>query len=382
MKKNGEIDKSKILYIFTGGRKKRFDEITKGKAPSEFLFGAYELKKMSYELDIMEIEETTNKPSLFSKINKVIKQKTLKKITGLNQNSTIFKDKINKINKYDHVICGNDYIALCLYPWIKKRKIKSLISFFVMGQLANTRDPGLSHLGKKIGKKIYGDLIKECNSIIFLGEGELDLANSIYPKFKDKFNFLPFAVDTTFWKPDDKIKKEDFILSIGNDKARDWPLAIDIAKSMPEENFKFITKNKNITKNNLPSNVELIKGDWKDRLLTDKEIRNIYRKCKMVILPIHDTIQPSGQSVCLQAMACSKPVIISRYQGFWDSKNIKNNTHLIITENNKNNFIDQIDQIDKNENLVKKIKKESINLILNNYKIDIFAKKLIKIIDK
>ena len=37
-----------------------------------------------------------------------------------------------------------------------------------------------------------------------------------------------------------------------------------------------------------------------------------------VVIPLKETIQPAGQSTCLQAMACGKAVIMSNVSGLWD----------------------------------------------------------------
>ncbi len=368
----------KILYIFTGGRKKRWNKINSGEIPSEFFFGAYELNKKGYEIDILELEEIKklNKPGRLKKyINSFFK-----KLTGLSTDKEIFKNSLDQLNQYDHIIASNDFIALSLLPWIKKRKIKPPVIFFAMGQLANTENENLNWLKNKIGKAVYKKLIKNSELGIFLGRGEFNLAQSLV-KDKNKIHFLPFAVDTKFWQPNKNIEEENYIFSIGNDKARNWEMAIKLAQRMPEEKFKFISKSEILSQAKLPSNLEHINGgDWKNYILTDEEIKKFYQKCKIVIIPIKETFQPSGQSVCLQAMSCGKPVIISQYKGFWEPEKNKNNIHLIFSENNIDNFCKNIKKLNKNKDLREKIGKNARNLTTKEYDMNSFAKKLLKLI--
>ena len=42
------------------------------------------------------------------------------------------------------------------------------------------------------------------------------------------------------------------------------------------------------------------------------------RGARFVVVPVRQTIQPSGQSVCLQAMSCGKAVIMSDIDGLWE----------------------------------------------------------------
>jgi glycosyltransferase involved in cell wall biosynthesis len=51
---------------------------------------------------------------------------------------------------------------------------------------------------------------------------------------------------------------------------------------------------------------------------------------RFVVLTIKNTIQPSGQSVCLQAMACGKAVIINDFPGLWNRELLRNGQTCII----------------------------------------------------
>ena len=58
-------------------------------------------------------------------------------------------------------------------------------------------------------------------------------------------------------------------------------------------------------------NAELINGDWHSQEITDSKIREYYSSAFLTIIPLKNSIQPSGQSVCLQSMLCETPVLIS-----------------------------------------------------------------------
>ena len=127
--------------------------------------------------------------------------------------------------------------------------------------------------------------------------------------------FLPFPVDNEFWDKDRaESTPENIILFIGNDGKRDYELVASIAKEMNKYNFIFVSKQMN--KKSLTKNVELIEGKWADNEITDSESRNIFNKSVISIIPLKDSLQPSGQSVALQSMAMKVPVIISRTSGF------------------------------------------------------------------
>ena len=153
---------------------------------------------------------------------------------------------------------------------------------------------------------------------------------------------------------------------------------------MKDKEFLFVTSDKEI--NNLEmENVEVVSGNWNKSLLTDKEVRDIYEQSKITILPLKNTLQPSGQSVTLQSMSCGVPVIISNTVGFWDSDRFKNDYHLLRLEDNSlDSWVSKISEILKSEDLLAEISKNGIELINNNYDISKFNEYIEKtmIIDK
>ena len=55
----------------------------------------------------------------------------------------------------------------------------------------------------------------------------------------------------------------------------------------------------------LPENVSWEPADWRRRVLTDADVRSAFRSAAVVVVPVKDVPQPSGQSVTLQASACA-----------------------------------------------------------------------------
>jgi glycosyltransferase involved in cell wall biosynthesis len=79
-------------------------------------------------------------------------------------------------------------------------------------------------------------------------------------------------------------------------------------------------------------NIEVIAGDWREVIFSDVAIRDMLRASRFVVLPIRQTIQPSGQSACLQAMACGKAVIVSKIRGLWDGRAMRHGKTCFLVE--------------------------------------------------
>ena len=121
-----------------------------------------------------------------------------------------------------------------------------------------------------------------------------------------------FGVDLDFWTPEGAVGEE--VLSIGNDPARDF--ATLLAAWRPEfPLLRIITSRQIVTDK---PNIVIERGDWRSAALSDEDIRERFRKARLVVTPVIDTIQPSGQSATLQAMACGRPVIMTHNRGLWD----------------------------------------------------------------
>ena len=237
-----------------------------------------------------------------------------------------------------------------------------------------------SNFRYSITKKFLNILFRRVDHFIFLGEGEKKL-------FDEKFNFLinrsiyiPFGIDEVFWDtPTNKRLKKDYILFIGNDKNRDFELLKKIIKSNVNYKFKVLTNKSNFLDYKKYKNLTLIDSDWKKFLISDVEILNIYSQAKLVIIPLKDVYQPSGQSVCLQAMSCSKCVLISETKGFWD-KRIKHREHLIKIKDNKlSNWNKEISKYFYLDNI--EIENNAKKIISQFFTSRIFAEKIANIID-
>ena len=80
----------------------------------------------------------------------------------------------------------------------------------------------------------------------------------------------------------------------------------------------------------LPGNVRWEPADWHRRLLSDAEVREAFRSAAVVVVPVKDVPQPSGQSVTLQASACGRPVVLTRTRGLWDPEALRDGENVLL----------------------------------------------------
>ena len=221
--------------------------------------------------------------------------------------------------------------------------------------------------------------IKISNRVIFIGKGELNLFSNLIKNFSHKYEYLPFSVDTKFWnsigKKTDNIEN---ILFIGNDINRDFEFMNLFSSSNKQYNFYFVTSN-DLLLNAESVNVKKIKGDWRKQVISDENILNLYLDSDLVVLPIKETTQPSGQSVALQAMSTGTPVMITKTEGFWDPNlfiDLKN--IFFVYENTLEAWQKKIYELNENPELIYEVVKNGKDLIREEHNIDDFSKKLLE----
>ena len=367
-----------ITYVYSGNRKNRYYQ--KKYEAREFFYGLNLFDNENINLEIIEPLNNNFPPKIIFKYIDKIFQKIFNLPVYMNVFVSIENIKI--LLKTDKLILVNEttYCSLAPLLWIIKLFKRIDVYVFVMGLYSKK-------LRFPILKKIHFFIIKLFNfsvkKLMFLGEGELVKAIKIHNSNKNKFILFPFSIDTEFWNDleNGKAQTKDSILFVGNDGNRDSELFLKIVNNLKDINFTAITNIENLLNAKLP-NLNVIKGSFGSSNLSDTELRQHYISSKLVILPLRESSQPSGQSVTLQALSCRTQVIISDTEGFWDRSNFKNNNNIyLVKENNYKSWSNRIIQVLSDEKNLKTTEKHGQELVFNLYTLDNFKNKLFDIIE-
>ncbi len=356
-----------VIFIFKSGRKERLN--SSEVFPTEFLYGYLELIEKGYEIRMLEDSDIGMSPPL-----------------------DLFSDLINKIGRlFGRLPLG---MALSLFS---KRFRKQLPTNGLI--IATTNGIGLSlGIGKILGlvrprvlllamglmpinaswwKRFIFSIVTKKLILATISQPEQSF---LQQKFKrNDILYIPFGVDNNFWKPaPNNVAIDDYVLAIGNDLNRDWNTLVEAwDESLPELII--------VTSLYVPpasKNVRVIFGDWHKSKISDKEIREMYWKSKFVIVPVKETIQPSGQSVCLQAMACGKVVIMSNNLGLWSRKLMRNEENIMLVPTQDKQALSlAIDKIINDNGLKKYIEHNAIKTISDHYSVDHMTNSMADIFD-
>jgi glycosyltransferase involved in cell wall biosynthesis len=362
---------SNITYIFTNNRKINF--FNNNIQAKEFYYG---LPAFDRKLNKIKVIEFSNKINLITKFVNLIDEFLRRFVSLPFYTSKLLNiENIKILKNTDHLIIVPESSALSslLMLLFLKKKYSIKVSIFVMGLYSKKiRYPIFKNLHYSLIKilLIYSD------HIFFLGKGELQKAKSIHEKFIDKFHYFPFSIDTEFWKLNNyELPKKNQIIFVGNDGNRNFDLLIDIASKLNDFKFIFVSKSSIVKEINL-NNVKIIYGEWGSNEVSDLDLKSIYQKARLCILPLKESSQPSGQSVALQSMSLGIPVLISDTQGFWDKENFIHEHNILFCNNSIDDWIESIERYFSDLSLLSKVSKNGRELVTNKFNLQIFNEKL------
>ena len=371
---------NKITYIFGHGRRKK---IIQGSGfAKEFFYSFQDFVNDGYSVEIIEMDEEIFNPKGLRKIYKFI-DKVLRKLSNLPffMTEIVKKNNFNIIRKSDTIFYTNDRLAISCIPISMFTKIatNSKSNVLIMGLFSKPRN---NIFIKLFQKSLLILFLKIHDNFIFIGKAEIEEAKILFPKYAKKFKYIPFCIDVKFWNfklKEPKSSEKKNILFIGNDGNRDYEFLFDLSSKLPQYEFKFITKYN--FKKALPSNVKHISGSWSDSEIEDRGLRNIYHESDVVLLPLKNTIQPSGQSVTLQALSCGTPVMITKIDGFWDKESFMDMENIMfMSRNNVQLWSDKLEFLFKDQALYNKLIVNGQIVVEDNFNINYFYKELKKLI--
>lgn len=157
-------------------------------------------------------------------------------------------------------------------------------------------------------RQIYLDLVvPRVNGIMVLGSNQKSLIESRW-RVKCRIEVVHHHVDTDFFRPL-PVAADGPILSVGDDVGRDYDC---LARAMVGVKASILIKTKREL-SAMPRNCTI----FKDRL-SYVDLRAMYARSPLFVVPLIDTANASGVGTVLEAMAMAKPLIVSDSSGIRD----------------------------------------------------------------
>lgn len=305
-----------IYFLVKSGRRVRMQE--RDDHPSDFFYGFYELCSLGLTIVLVEDDEIGMAPPrtlalrVIAKLSRFFGGLPVGMCLGLLAGANYIR-----LNQASCIVATTNGMGMALAVAKALGLLKKPVVLIAMGLI-----PPFAGWWQKF---LYRHLVQQIK-IVSISKGETEYLKKMFPCLP--ISYVPFGVDQSYWVPNIQKKPEGsgYVLAIGNDLARDWQTLVNSwHPAFPM--LKIVTS---LTVPEYPKNIEVIKGDWRSQLLSDNQIRKFYQEALFVVVPLHETIQPSGQSVCLQAMACGRAVVMSEISGLWDRELIRDGENVLL----------------------------------------------------
>ena len=315
-----------LTFCYKSGRRGRLESAVSG--PTEFFYGLPQLRTIGFDVAILEDSDLGMAPPLPT-VARILNKASLffgNLPLGMAL-SLLVKRGYRKFAGSGCIVVTTNGMGMALAIAKALGRIEAPVLLIAMGLLPLRPSSLQVILFKYFAKYLHIACISR-EEQIFLQE--------LLPEQDVKY--IPFGVDINFWSPFDLHEgKRDYVLAIGNDRYRDWTTLVKSwDPNLPT--LKIVTSLP--ISHNLP-NIEVIRGDWRTNVIDDDAIRKLYQGASCVMVPLRDTIQPSGQSVCLQAMACGRPVVLSDIAGLWDRRLLRNGENVLLVRPGSNSDLRQ-----------------------------------------
>ena len=212
------------------------------------------------------------------------------------------------------LIFGYPFFPVFLFKMILLSFKGKCIFHIIYGE--NLYTPRMQHLfnGSKVvctfhqpfswfDNETWKNYLKGIDGIILLSDKELKLFQQITQK--DNITYIPHGVFTDYYSPDKSCTKTNMMLTVGN-WLRDYELAdrvySDFLQKHPDWQITIVA-NKECTKSvHQDDRIHCLTG------ISDDELRELYRKCKILFLPLK---RYTANNALLEAASCGCNIIIS-----------------------------------------------------------------------
>lgn len=122
-----------------------------------------------------------------------------------------------------------------------------------------------------------------------------------------RVTFLPFGIDPEFFAPDASVRRGDLVLSVGTNPGKDYPTLV---RALPaEDRLVIVSDADNIAEARAAMQVSQ-QITFRSHVPIE-ELRDLYRECRVMVLPLRDIGISTGQTVLLENLALGTPVIVS-----------------------------------------------------------------------
>ena len=311
------------IQCLTKGRfDTRLADMAEGRSPRDFFYGFLGLVERGHDA---RFQQTDGAYDGFS--GRLVHgcERLMSRLTGLSRRQHVLRELEPDWRDAATMISFTDHFSLTLGDVMRSERDHPFAVglFHGLSDIEN-RMPAFGHLlsGGYVARALSG-----LDHIGFFGPGDRSEAIRRYGLAPERTSVFPFGIDTDFWVPGaEDVPDVPFLLSVGSDPSRDYATLVAAPIAAP---VHIVTRLPVTVPADRP-NVKVLAGHYFKSPLDDVGLRRLYRQASVVVVALQDVFQPTGYSVCLQAMACGKPVVLTDIKGLWSPGLYRDGEHCLL----------------------------------------------------
>jgi glycosyltransferase involved in cell wall biosynthesis len=274
------------------------------------------------------------------------------------------------MKNYDVLITSADSAGLPILALKKYRLLNKPVVYItsgLAGALINKKNTYIY--------KFYRDLLGQANVLVCYSQVEKEFFIKYTNLKKSQLKFVSLGVDYEYFRPKKNIKK-DIICAVGLDSCRDYKTLFEAVKDLNIK-VEIVCHTENIKNLSVPKNVKV------HTLISISEVRKIYQRSIISVIPSYEKFRSTGQIVYLESASAHIPIIATKVKGLSTAFELKDNVHLLYSkEQDAQDLKEKISLLLNSPQKRKYLAAEAANLVKNNYTSKHLAKNLANIIEK
>ena len=353
---------AEILCFDKGGREARRSLIAEGRAPRDFFYGVLELQQRGY--DIEQISSAERYDDALGPVHRAM-ELAWSHLTRLGLRSHFLAGIQDRMRAAKVAISFTDGFSITLGNSYRDTVSGAPFLIGCFHGLSDFEFKGMPAF-RPSAAKVIRRALHRLDHVAFFGPADREFGISRYGLPREKTSILLFGVDTEFWSPADTLA-EDFVFSVGQDPSRDFATLVNADLDIPIR----IHTNLPVAVPAARTNVRVTDGSYFKGALTDENLRDLYRRAMLVVVPLKDVYQPTGYSVTLQAMACGKPVVLSRIRGLWAPELLRDGENcLLVPPGDRTAISAAISRLAANPALRKRMGQKARETVMTHFDLD------------
>ncbi|OGT89673.1 MAG: hypothetical protein A2514_14865 [Gammaproteobacteria bacterium RIFOXYD12_FULL_61_37] len=352
---------ARILSFSKGGRQERLALVRAGKAPRDFFYGTDRLLEQGYDIEQLSIG-IAYQPGVLNHLIHV-KEQMLSRLTRLGLRPAVIDHFRAEFSRADVALSFTDGFSITLGHYF--RDIPPSRAPFLIGcfhGLCDLESKAPAALRPSVARTIERSL-RRLDHVAFFGPADRSYALNRFGIHPERASIIRFGVDIEFWRPADT-PSGDYVFSVGQDTNRDFMTLVNAEVDVPVRIHTALPMVIPASRRN----VTLARGSYQQSSLTDEQLREMYQASMAVVVPLKDVYQPTGYSVTLQAMACGKPVILSRIKGLWAPDLLVDGENCLLVEpGNSREIADAINRLARDASLRQRLGNAAREIVLTHF---------------